>query len=344
MIEKDWFWLHFTVFGPRSPASAGSLHLGPQSEDATWFAHSHHPAGNGWTPQYTRAQQIAGGVQMHSPGVVGFLDARALLAKLAETEPRALACAKLVQPIRGVAIAVEGDLQHAGVRFAVDLGAAATSVAGTLVEPPPGWAVTTKNAPISAQLNLDAQVLAGSVGSCGELFGLDLASLKATGIRGARAVLKTFDPGDKNASTGAASFDVTSSAFFAQYNEMLDFPGRSLFEKGRKFGPYAGHRLSPPTFPSLDYILTDRVVMVGVGDGVLDGIVTDRGGAPAAPLFSIDLYPPALTASAWEMLLGLAQISHPKLVAEHLLAWREGHMTLAIEGDALVLQANGNRR
>jgi hypothetical protein len=329
-VDKDWFWLHFNFMDGKG--------------DDTWFAHSHRPAGNAWAAHWTWAEHVGQGVATHSPSVVGFLDLRGVLGTLAERFPRALACAKIVQPIGGIALAVDGDLKHANARLAIDLGSSSKTVAASILPPPPGWAEVATNAPIAVQMNLDVLALSGWLGPCGELFGFDFGGVQATGIRSLRGVLKTFDPDDKNASTGAVSFDVTSAAFFAKYNEQLDFPGRSLFDKSRKFGPYAGHRMSPPMFPTLEYVLSDRVVLVGVGEGLLDKIVAGNPAAAPPPALSIDVYPSGLSANAWEVLLDIAGIGHPKLVARHLLGWRDGHVRLALEGDSLVLEANGNHR
>ncbi|MDB4955821.1 MAG: hypothetical protein JWO36_3390 [Myxococcales bacterium] len=325
-VDNDWFWLHFTFLGA--------------SDETAWFANSHRPGGNAWMQHWTWAQTFAA----HARSVVGYFDLRGLLAKVAGRVPQVIACAKLVQPIGGVALAVDGDLQHASARLAFDLGPSAKTVGANLLLPPPGWGELAVRAPISVQSNLDLQVVADWAAPCGDVLGIDLRSVKTTGVRTARALLKTYDPSDRSAGTGAVSLDVTSAAYFAKLNDKVDFPGRSFFDKHRKFGPYDGHRLSPPTFPTLDYVLGDRIVLLGVGEGLLDKVVTGAGPVSPPPIISIDVYPPGLSQAAWEDLFGLSQLGHPKLLAERLLGWREGHIKLVIDGDALVLQADGNRR
>ena len=85
--------------------------------------------------------------------------------------------------------------------------------------------------------------------------------------------------------------------------------------------------------------------MVAIGDGLLETLVT---GAPAAatPIFAIDVRPPAMKDDAWEWLFGhLFQNNlRGKIVTDHLMRWRDGHIAVSIEHDALVIDAYGNRR
>ena len=60
-----------------------------------------------WTAPGARALQLASGLHTPAPGVVGFVDVRARIAKASENAPSALARARLAEPIRGLAIAID---------------------------------------------------------------------------------------------------------------------------------------------------------------------------------------------------------------------------------------------
>jgi hypothetical protein len=328
-IDKDWLWLHFSV-----PIG--------KDDGAAWFAHSHHPGGTGWVPRWSWARAIGNGLASHAPSVVGFVDVRELVMGLAEKLPHAMECAKLVQPIGNVGIALEGDLHHAGARLAIDLGPAAASVASHILQPPPGWAQASAKAPLAIELNLDMVAITRWIAPCAELVGENLDDMKQLPVRTARVMIQTLDPDDKSG-TGAASADIDSPKFFEHYLDKI--PMRSHFEDDRTYGGYAGKALSIPFGPKLDYVLTEHVVLAGMGDGMLAGIAAGPAHpGPPAPLFAISLIPTGLSAKAWEWLLDEAGIGHAKRVAERLVNWRDGHVRLGLEGNALVLEASGNHR
>jgi hypothetical protein len=63
---------------------------------------------------------------------------------------------------------------------------------------------------------------------------------------------------------------------------------------------------------------------------------------PPAPLVAIDVMPAKMSVKAWEWLLARMDAPRPKGFAEHLQHWRDAHVTLGIDHDALVLEATGN--
>jgi hypothetical protein len=325
-IDKEWLWVHFAFpFG--------------HDDGATWFTHSHHPADSHWAAHWDFAQRNRD--RMHASDVVGFFDPGALLAGLAARVPNAIACAKLIEPIGHVALAIEGDLHHAGARLAIDIGSSAPRLGANILSPPPGWAAASENAPLAAQMNLDLQAFATWIKPCGDFVGVDTGQIGTLPVRAARALVLTFDPDDKSVSTGAISADVFSARVLDKYLDEVPF--RSHLESDRKFGRYAGKSLSLPFGPTVDYVLTDQIAIAAFGRGLLDKVVSGAA-APSATLFAIDVMPAGLTAKAWEWLIDSAGLSHPRFIAERLQQWHDVHLRLMLEDDALVLEATANRR
>jgi hypothetical protein len=120
-----------------------------------------------------------------------------------------------------------------------------------------------------------------------------------------------------------------------------DIPARSALERDRTFGPIAGHSISIPLMFSFDYALTDKLAYAAMGDGVLAKTIANGKSVPG-PVAAIDVFPPMITLETWKGLLELAQL--PESLADQLLRWREGHISIAIEGSSLVVAASGTRR
>jgi hypothetical protein len=209
-----------------------------------------------------------------------------------------------------------------------------------IVPAPAGWDAVAKTAPLAVQWNLDLEAVRGAIAPCIGLFGVDLARLDTHGVRAGRVILQSFDPEDKSGS-GALALDITSKQVFADWLD--DIPLRSTLESSRTFGPYAGKRLSVPFGPKLDYVLTDKLVLAGVGDGLLARVVGNGPGAPG-PIFAIDIAPAGMSPQAWEFLLRTAQIPAARRIAEHMQRWAAARVTLRLDGTRIGFEAMGNRR
>jgi hypothetical protein len=325
-VDKDWLWVHFA--------------LTPTHDDSTaWFTGSHHPQPATWAAQWSWATTFGDALPTKVANVVGFVDVRELLAKLAPRLAPAVACTRLLDPIQRIGLAVEADGTHSSGRIALDLGDSAHAITDHLLPPPPGWATTVAGAPLVAQWNLDLPVVTETLSGCAGLFGVDLGVVRSTKVRAARAMVKAFDLDDK-AFTGAVSLDVTSSQMF---RDLLDIPGRSLFEKKRTFGAYTGHSLSVPTYPTIDYVLDDHVVLAASA-GLLDKIATGPAPAGGVPVLAIDVTPSGMTAATWERLLDAAHAPEPRALVGQLSHWRDGHLGIVVDHGALIVEASGTRR
>ena len=322
-LVKDWMWLHVAV---------------EKEDGVAWFAHSVHPGAPGWGADWQWAATMGGG----KPAVVGIFDARTLIGMIAGHAQPALACAALFAPVTRAALAIDGDGKRASGRFAVDVGpAAAAALAHTVLPPPDGWAQASQRAALALQWNVDLFALRSWASPClTVLHETALDRLDAYGVRAARAFVLTVDT-DAMTGSGAVSLELTSKKYFASLLDQI--PLRSTLEKKRTFGPYAGKSLSVPFGPSVDYVLTDSVALAGMGDGVLAGAV-GKGPAASGPLLAIDIAPQALPKETWQSVLGMLRAPQPVWLAEHLVRWRDGHMSLSVDGTRLVLEAIGNRR
>lgn len=320
-VADDWLWLHVGLPG--------------QPDTGTrWFSSSRRPGAPTWTADWTWAQ--GGG----RPAVVGFIDLRAMLAALPPKVADAAACAQLLEPVGRVALAVEGDARSARARVALDVGAAAQTLARATLPVPEGWAAAAARVPLAVQWNLDLPYVRQATAPCARTLGIDLSALDAIGVRTARALLRSFDPDDRSG-TGAVALDLAHERYFAA--RLDDIPLRSALERKRQFGPLAGRSLAVPMFLTIDYVLTDTLALAAVGDGLLAAIV-GQGGSQPGPVFALDVQPLGLSREAWEALLELVDAPHARRVVERLLAWREARISLAIDGSRLVLAASGTRR
>ncbi len=167
-----------------------------------------------------------------------------------------------------------------------------------------------------------------------------LALVDQLGVRSGRAFVHTLDPDDKSG-TGALAVDLSHNRYFAQLLDQI--PMRSKFEKSRMFGAYKGKHLSVPFVATADYVLDDRVFLAAMGDGVLERAAS---GASVAmpPVFAIDLVPAGLPVDVWEWLFAQAELPAPKRIAKRLQSWSDIHFGAHVDRDALVIEAQGNRR
>jgi len=322
-IADEWLWIH------------AALPVGPD-EGTAWLTASRKPGAPAWDGTWQWA--VSSGGQGERPALLGFFDLRALLASLSPRLPAALACMKLVEPVGRVAVAFEAGTGGLGGRVALELGgAAAPGLQRAVLPAPAGWAGAAGGAPLSVQWNLDLAAVRAHLAPCAQALAVDLSTVDQYGVRTARLILQRYDAGKPTNSRGVASFDLAHKKFAAQ---LLDeVPGRSLIERKRTFGPYQGRVISIPFGgPTVEYVLDDQRALAALGEGVLAAAVGAGPGGPG-PIFAIDVTPPAMSREAWAGLLGFVGLS-----PDALLAWRELHVAITVEGDRLVLAASGRRR
>jgi hypothetical protein len=267
-----------------------------------------------------------------------------VIGRIVAKVPDALACARLLEPIQRVGLAVEvGGGGTAKGKLSLDLGPAAAQVASATMPIPEGFAKASTGAPVTAQWNLDVVALRAWAQPCLTTVadrdvrnGLD--ALDRFGIRAARAFVQRLDLDDKSGA-GVVSLDLVHKRYLASLLDQV--PMRDTLERNKKFGPLAGHTIAIPFMFSFDYVLNDKLAYAAMGDGLLASTV-GAGKATPGPIAAIDLFPPAMPVATWKDLAELADV--PESFVDRLLRWREAHVSLAIEGSSLVLAASGTRR
>lgn len=329
-IADSWLWLHFS--------SELDHEDGP-----TWFTRSYRPGAPAWTASWEWAQRSAGDGDAQ---LVGVGDLRRVVGALLAAERGGPQCARVLESVNRVAIALGGGDNQLAARVTLDLGAAAPRLAATALSAPEGWNTVTSNAPLAGEWNIDLERVVGWLGQCAELdddLGEDPAEwYRESGVRSARAVIKSFDPDGKSGS-GAVALDLAHSRAFAG---MLDeIPLRSTLERKATFGPHAGKSLSIPFsgLPTIEYVLTDKLALAGAGDGVLASLV-GKGGTTPGPLAAISIVPSRMSVESWTALFELADLPRARRAAELIQGWREAKLALTIEGTSLVVSASGTRR
>jgi hypothetical protein len=330
-VAGDWMWLHLGL---------------SQDDGVRWFQVSHAPHAAAWTADWGWAQRAAGA----AGAVVGLLGHGSLEAMLQQL-PSAVACGRLAGSVGRVAVSLDGDGHQLSVRLAVDIGSTA-QLRELILPPPSGWDATSRHAPLAVQWNLDLahvrSLAATRFAPCLALAGGALAALDETGIRAARGVVLGFDPAAMSGS-GALAFDITSAAFFERQLDRI--PLRRAIERTRTFGGHRGARISIPFSVTLEYILEPTLAIVGIGDGVIDKLVAPGPVGPA-PIFALDVAPPAMSAESWEAVfhalaeqqLTGAPSSTIQRIVQHLLRWRAARLAVTAEPTALVVTVTGSRR
>jgi hypothetical protein len=323
-IDHDWLWLHITHKG--------------STDTADWFAHSQAPSGATWADDW----HFATGLHEHASKLVGFVNAHAVLAKIAQRAEAAAACTQLVAPVQRVGFAFDGDLQHLDARVSIDLGTAAGGVARAIVPPPAGWDKAFSAAPFVFEDNVDFTAIAAWLQPCAALFGGDdLAELTGAGVRTARFGLLSADPDNPLKARGAVALDLTDRK---TVGSLLDrIPMRKTFERDHDFGGLHGHRISIPTQGTVDYVLDDHVALAALGDGLLEQVVAGTA-APTSRLFAIDVRPAAMPADAWKSLLEQVGVHDADVIATQLTRWQDAHAGVTLDHGALVFEVAGNRK
>jgi len=323
-IVEDWMWLHVT------PPVA-------RHEGTAWFSASYRPDAPAWAGDWQWAESAG---KLARPTVVGFLDAKQVIGRFVARVPEAMQCAKLVEPLERVGLAIEADGTAARARIAFEVGGAAASVAAAQLAVPEGFEAVAAGAPLAAQWNLDVFAVRDWLRPCVRTIDRELASLDRAGVRAGRGALLHLDPEDKKGA-GVIALELSHARFFR--GQLDDIPLRSTLERSRKFGPHAGHSLSIPFVASVDYVLTEKLALAGVGDGLLAKLVGGGNTVPG-PIAAIDVIPAGLSAETWETVLGQLGLPRARRVVERMSAWKDGHLRLEVEGNALVFTAAGTRR
>jgi hypothetical protein len=330
-IDKTWLWTHFAFGADRSTGG-----------DGEWFTKAHHAHTGAWAKSFGWAKDLRAKLAAKASGLLGFFDTRALLAIARAHAPKdVLACLDRLQPIGIAGFAIDGDGHHASGRLAFDLGPAAAGIAGALLAPPPGFAALASTAPIALQWNLDVGAIAHFIAPCASSIGGDTDFLTKFGIRTARVAVLTLDPAQRSG-TGVVAADLGDATYL---RGMLDqIPHRSMLESDHTYGAIPGHRISIPFLISLDYVLTDRLGMLAVGDGLMDKLVATAPSSPP-PVLALDLIVPGLSEATWQFVITHATNEwFAKRATSLLQRWHDGHLRVTIDHDALVIEASGNRR
>lgn len=323
-IADGWLWVHFAL--PIDPA-----------QGSEWFSTSRKARGAKWASDWNWAQ---GATRSAKPALTGFIDAGALLGSLTPKLGDAIACTRLLAPVGRIGLSIEGDGSRATGRIAIDVGPAIASITSALMPVPEGFAAQTQGAPLVAQWNLDLLAVRAWMQPCMSMWKGNLAVLDTYGVRSGRAVLQTFDPADRSGS-GAITLDLAHKKFFA--SQLDEIPLRSTLERNRTFGPHKGHSIAVPFVATLDYVLTDKLALAAVGEGLLAKVV-GTGRTVAGPIGAVDILPPAMSPEAWKTILGMIDRSYAEVLVERLMRWREGHIAVTIEGSSLLVAATGVRR
>jgi hypothetical protein len=325
-IDGNWMWVHVAH---------------DRADDTAWLTASRASHQPGWAADWAWAERAAGAAS----AVVGLYDPRSLFARAATMAGQGLACVKLFEPVRRVALSIDADDRHFAARLAFDLGSTA-GIQRMVLPPPAGFAAASARAAISGQWNLDLGAVTAWAAPC-----LALASQQPGepfGVRTVRGFLIDVDP-EQLAGSGAVVMDLASSAAFQQQLDRV--PMRSALERKRSFGAYQGAVIDVPFGPTVEYVLDGKLLAAGLGEGLLAQVLTGPGG-PGAPAIALDVAPPALSAKAWASLFQLIHsrdLSHApgrkiEAFVERMLRWRDGHVALTTTPSELVLAVSGTRR
>lgn len=322
-LADGWLWLHFTPDFARNEGTA-------------WFTNSRKPQSADWARDWAWAQSAAKATK----GLVGFVDPKDVLGRFAAKVPPALACVRLLDPIQRVGLAVEVEGSTATGTLSFDLGDAAAQVAGATLPIPEGFASASTSAPIAAQWNLDLVALNAWLAPCLAAIDERVDSqrvLERYGVRAGRAVVQRVDLDDRSGA-GVVSLDLVHKRFFSGLLD--DIPMRSTIERAKKFGPIAGHTITVPFVATVDYVLSDSMAYLAMGDGLLAKVI-GNGSAVPGPIATIDVFPPMLPVETWKGLFELADL--PASLADRMMRWREGHISVALDRSTLVVAASGRR-
>ena len=324
VVQGDWLLVHLAI-------------KGVVDDNKSWVAASKKHEG-GWLDAWNWANRV-GAKLADKPGVLGFLDLHKLVAASVRGAD-AVACVELLAPIQRVGFAIDGNGRSGGGQISFELGAGAKGVAAALLPEPSGWHAASANAPISVAWNLDLARVADWIAPCAGAVGVtrDLAKLRDTGVRAARAFASAIDISGLSG-VGAVSLELASTKLIT---EQLDrVPMRGTLERDRTWNGTAGHHLGIPFGPTVDYVLDGHRAILAMGDDTMAKVLATGTPGPAR-LASVDIIPGGLSKDVWKTLFDLVDFHHR--AADALLAWHDGHIALTLDGSTLVFEARGNRR
>lgn len=326
-IDGGWMWVHYEI-------------VEEHEQEAAWFDASRAAGGAiAKDPDFTWALGQAHDRQPDAP-LFGLIKVHTMAARLAQMarDPEAATCmALLTAPRAALMVATAGGVAEG--HLIVDTAGRGKAIAATAVAVPSGWSAARATAAFTAEWNIDAGVATSYVRACAD----DPARfVEQVGVRAIRAFITKLDANQLEG-VGAISADITDRRAIDQ---LLDFPGRSMFEKKQKYGPLDGRRLESPMFPAVDYILTDDRAMAAIGDGVLASVVGDGGSAPGV-LAALDIRPGMLDDAAWNLILEqvfrVGRDSARATTIKKIKRWKRGTIDLTLDGDYLHLHARGER-
>lgn len=320
-IAGDWMWLHV------------QLPIG-HDDGTAWFTSSHAPRGAAWT----RTWEWAHGASGNAP-VVGFVDLRAIASGISARVPAAAACLHLFEPVARAGVGIHTDGHRFALDVALDVGST-SGVSAMLLPPPAGWPQQAQSSAVAVAWNLDLFAARGWLQPCLRTVGSEIAELDEIGVRAGRGLVRSFDP-DQKSGTGAIALDLAKADYIAR--KLDDIPLRSTLERDRTFGPYQGHSIAIPFSVTVDYVLTAKLALAAVGEGLLAKLASGTQAAPT-DVFALDLAPPRLSVAAWQTLLELADLPHAKRIAERLSRWHDVHVGLATQPTQLVLSLAATHR
>jgi hypothetical protein len=316
VVDGEWLWMHLEL--PIDPIPNSGWRRPRTTGAPTWT--------DAWQRAATKDSRVA-----------GFIDA----AKLPKADNP---CAKLLAPVSLVELSSRGDGTLAIGRLSFEIGAvAAAAIRAATMSPPEGWDAASRSAALALQWNVDAPKLLRWAAGCTQQLDLrlDLSVVERAGVRTARAMVFSFDPASKSG-TGAVALDLSSRAFI---DSLLDrIPWRTALDTYERFGSWSGQSISVPFGPTIDYVLTDRIALAGMGEGVLARAVGKGEAHTTPPVFALDILPRGMSADAWRYLFALTRAARPDRSAERLQRWKEIHVTLVLDGTRLVFEAAGSRK
>jgi len=320
-IADSWMWVHL------------QLPIG-RDDGTAWFTSSHGTRGAAWARTWQWAHDRSGDAP-----VTGFIDLRAVASNISARVPAAAACLHLFEPVSRAGVGVRTDGHRVQLDVAFDVGST-TGVTSMLLPAPGGWSTQAQSSALAVAWNLDLFAGRTWLSPCLKAIGGEVRELDEMGVRAGRALVQSLDP-DAKSGTGAIALDLAKADYIA--HKLDDIPLRSTLERDRTFGPYQGHSISIPFSVTVDYVLTGKLALAAVGEGLLAKLAT---GTPAPPtdVFAIELAPPRLAPAAWQMLLELADLPHAKRIAERLSRWHDVHVGLATQPTELVLQLAATHR
>jgi hypothetical protein len=326
-IDGNWMWVHFEI-------------VEEHERELAWFEASRAAGGAiAKDPDFAWARAQAERLQPGTP-FFALVRPRTMAARLAQMarNDEATACMALVTAPRA-ALMISAASGVSEGHLVVDTGGAGSSIADAAMKVPSGWASAREGAAVSAEWNVDIRKAAGYFRPCDDE---PARMVDMVGLRAVRGFLTRLDV-DTLDGQGAIAAEITHRTYI---DRMIDFTGRSMFEKKKKFGPLDGVRLEAPMFPPVDYVLTNDRALAALGDGVLAKVVGDGGSAPGV-LAAIDVRPPALDDKTWDVILerfaGISREGYRAETIRRLKRWKRGTIELVLDGDLLHLHARGER-